>query len=263
MTQTLAADCANCFALCCTALAFQRSSDFAFDKAAGQPCRNLLADFGCGIHAQLRDRGMKGCTVYDCFGAGQKVSQQLFNGVSWREAPETSREMFAVFPVVRQLHELLWYLREAAALPAAAAVANEIAALTAQTEAMTLDPGILSLDVAAHHDRVAALLLEASELARSRHPQARNLRGADLLGADLHLADLTGANLRGALLIAADLRGATFTDADLVGADLRDARLHGADLSRAMFLTQPQVGAAHGDSATLLPEALTHPPHWI
>jgi hypothetical protein len=88
MTE-LKADCANCFGLCCVALQFTASSDFAFDKAAAEPCRNLLADFGCSIHPQLRQRGMKGCTVYECFGAGQRVAQQTYAGQSWRDARPT------------------------------------------------------------------------------------------------------------------------------------------------------------------------------
>ena len=55
-----------------------------------------------------------------------------------------------------------------------------------------------------------------------------NLRGADLVGADLGEADLRGADLVGANLREADLRGA-----NLVGANLREADLVGADLGRA------------------------------
>ena len=58
--------------------------------------------------------------VFDCFGAGQHVTQGTFGGHSWRESPELAAAMFAVLPVMRQLHEILWYLAEAAALPAAA-----------------------------------------------------------------------------------------------------------------------------------------------
>ena len=103
----LRADCGRCFGLCCVAPAFAASADFAIDKAAGQPCPNLRPDFGCGIHDELRPRGFRGCTVYDCFGAGQQVAQVTFGGRDWRGAPHTAGEMFAVFAVMRQLHELL------------------------------------------------------------------------------------------------------------------------------------------------------------
>jgi hypothetical protein len=106
----LKADCARCAGLCCVALPFAKSADFAIDKDAGEPCRNLLADFRCGIHAGLRRHGFAGCTVFDCFGAGQKVSQQTFAGRDWRRDPDLARRMFEVFPVMRRLHELLWYL---------------------------------------------------------------------------------------------------------------------------------------------------------
>ncbi len=73
----LQADCENCFGLCCVALPFAASADFAIDKDAGKPCENLQSDFRCGIHNSLRQRGFRGCTVYDCFGAGQKVPNYL------------------------------------------------------------------------------------------------------------------------------------------------------------------------------------------
>lgn len=41
--RRLEADCSQCFGLCCVALPFARSADFPVDKAAGEPCRNLLA----------------------------------------------------------------------------------------------------------------------------------------------------------------------------------------------------------------------------
>ncbi len=114
--RSLRPDCTNCFALCCTALAFSRSADFAVDKPAGTPCRNLASDFSCTIHEALLPRGFRGCTVFDCFGAGQHVSQELFGGISWAADPESGKDMFAAFNTTRQLHEMLWYLTEAQGL---------------------------------------------------------------------------------------------------------------------------------------------------
>jgi hypothetical protein len=71
--STLRADCERCFGLCCVALPFADSVDFAIHKNAGQPCPNLRSDFRCGVHTRLRPLGFRGCTVYDCYGAGQKV----------------------------------------------------------------------------------------------------------------------------------------------------------------------------------------------
>ncbi|MEU9154566.1 pentapeptide repeat-containing protein [Streptomyces sp. NPDC048417] len=262
----LRGDCTRCFGLCCVALPFTASADFAVSKPAGKPCRNLGGDHRCGIHTELRQRGFTGCTVYDCFGAGQRVSQDTFGGQDWRTGTaEHARRMFDTFPVVRQLHELLWYLTEALGLPAARPVHGELRQLLVDTEELTLGtPEELgALDVAAHRQRVNVLLLRTSELARAGvRGRAKDRRGADLMGARLRGADLRGASLRGAYLIAADLTGADLRDTDLIGADLRDADLTGADLTGAFFLTQPQLDAARGSAGTRLPASVTRPVHW-
>ncbi|MEU9479002.1 pentapeptide repeat-containing protein [Streptomyces sp. NPDC048191] len=271
----LRGDCANCFGLCCVALPFAASADFALDKSAGKPCPNLQGDHRCGIHADLRKKGFTGCTVYDCFGAGQKVSQLTFGGQDWRTgSKQHARRMFDVFPVVRQLHELLWYLTEALGLPAARSVRPELRQALEETERLTRrsPEELAALDVAVHRQQVNVLLLRTSELVRAGAGGAKggkkgkgrgkDRRGADLVGARLRGADLRAASLRGACLIAADLTGADLRDADMIGADLRDADLTDADLTGAFFLTQPQLNAARGSTGTRLPESVTRPAHW-
>lgn len=258
-------DCANCFGLCCVALPFAASADFAVDKEAGRPCGNLGRDFRCGIHARLRQEGFTGCTVFDCFGAGQKISQLTFGGSDWRESAATARRMFDAFPVMRQLHELLWYLAEALTLTPARPVHGPLRRALDDIDRHTRGSAesLAALDVAALRQEVNGLLLRASELVRTEVPGRRlNHRGADLIGVKLRGANLRGANLRGANLIAADLTGADLRTADLIGADLRDADLSGADLTGAIFLTQSQLTAARGDTATRPPRALTRPAHW-
>jgi uncharacterized protein YjbI with pentapeptide repeats len=265
-SSNLTADCANCFALCCVGLAFTASQDFAIDKPAGTPCRNLAADDRCSIHTGLRGRGFKGCTVYDCFGAGQRLSQETFGGVSWRAAPQTAPQMFAALPVMRQLHEMLWYLAEAETLASASALRTELGWSAQETERLSQLPidELLALDVAAHRSGVSELLSEVSALVRAGAggDRKKDRRGADLIGARLRGADLRGADLRGAYLIGADLSGADLRRADLIGADLRDAKLAAADLTGAIFVTQAQLNAAIGDQSTKIPEGLTRPSHW-
>ncbi|MFK0289350.1 pentapeptide repeat-containing protein [Streptomyces sp. NPDC090442] len=261
----LLSDCGSCFGLCCVALPFARSADFALDKEAGRPCPNLATDFRCGIHRDLRQRGFSGCTVFECFGAGQKVSQVTFEGRDWRSAPEAARPMFDAFAVMRQLHELLWYLTEAVALPAAHPVREELRSALEKTERLTLGTAeeLAAVDVAGHRGEVNVLLLRVSEAVRAKVPgRKKERRGADLMGARLKGADLRGANLRGAYLIAADLRDADLRSADMIGADLRDADLRGADLTDGLFLTQAQMNAARGDARTRLPRGLHRPAHW-
>jgi uncharacterized protein YjbI with pentapeptide repeats len=263
--DVLRADCGRCFGLCCVAPAFSASADFAIDKPAGHPCPHLQPDFRCRIHNDLRVQGFRGCAVYDCFGAGQQVSQVTFGGRDWRRDPRAATQMYEVFPVMRQLHELLWYLAAALALRAARAVHGELRHAFTATQAMTSRPAdvLLQLDSGRHRAQVNALLLRASELARAQVPgQKLDYQGADLIGARLAGADLKGASLRGARLIGADLRRADLTLADLTGADLRGADLRGADLTQGLFVTQAQLDAAEGDTRTRLPPSLTRPAHW-
>jgi uncharacterized protein YjbI with pentapeptide repeats len=245
----LEADCARCAALCCVAPAFQRSSDFAIDKPAGRPCLNLADDFRCRIHQDLPARGFPGCVVFDCFGAGQRVTQDTFEGQDWRSTPAIAPAMFATLPVMRQLHELLWYLTEALRLAPAARVHDKLRAALTETERLAegTPAELAALDVDAHRRRVNPLLTRASELARAGAGPRPDHRGANLIGHRLRGRDLRGANFRGALLIGADLRDSNLQKADFTGADLRGADLRNADLRETLFLTASQLRSARRD----------------
>jgi uncharacterized protein YjbI with pentapeptide repeats len=257
--------------LCCAALPFSVSVDFAMDKAAGQPCHNLQSDFRCGVHTDLKTLGFRGCTVYDCFGAGQKLSQVTYTGEDWRKNPKTTKQMFEVFPTMWHLHELLWYLNESLNLEVTHTIHVELQAALDETEQFTLlsPDSLLKVNVGAHRAKINLLLLQVSDLVRTEarrklKKSSRTFsRGADLVGANLKGADLRGANLRGAYLIAADLRDADLRGADLIGADFRDTDLRGADLTESIFLTQAQMNAAIGDEFTKLPPALSRPEQWV
>ena len=254
--------------LCCVAPAFARSADFAIDKPAGTPCTNLQADFRCAIHADLRDRGFAGCTVFDCLGAGQRVTA-AFAGRDWR-TPEVAAPMFAAFGIARQVHELLWYLDEAR-------VRTPDPELDAEWQRL-VDADLAASDVDAARERVGELLRAASERLRADDREAegapraqgttavptrrgetphspprkgrlavtgtetRRRRNGDSPsrkgrlaggGGDFSRADLVGVRWPDADLRRASLRGALLLGADLRGADLRLADLLGADLRGA------------------------------
>ncbi|SPF80751.1 hypothetical protein [Pseudoprimorskyibacter insulae] len=99
-------DCANCAALCCIGLAIDKGTRFAIDKPAGVPCPNLDGHL-CRIHADLDARGFGGCTAYDCQGAGQRVTQELFDGADWQDDPRLIAPMMDAFRDLRTLHQML------------------------------------------------------------------------------------------------------------------------------------------------------------
>jgi uncharacterized protein YjbI with pentapeptide repeats len=268
--KNLRADCEKCFGLCCVALPYAMSADFAFNKEGGTPCQNLNTEYRCNIHDKLRKSGFPGCTVYECFGAGQKVSQSTFNGISWRENPEVADEMFRVFPIIQQLHEMLLYLQEALTREETEDIKKELLDMFDETEKLTyLSPKqLLELDVPSHRSIVNELLLRTSALVRGgvqsklKNGKGKH-KGKSFFGAKLMGANFRGADLRGAFFIAADLRNADLRNADLIGADLRDTDLSGADLTGSIFLTQAQINSAKGDLKTKLPGTLSTPLHWI
>jgi hypothetical protein len=165
---SLRPDCARCAALCCVALAFDHSTLFGFDKAAGEPCANLSACGRCTIHADLPARGFGGCVAYDCLGAGPAVTQGLFDGRTWQDDPALLPPMMAAFAALRPAHDLLALLGQAQAMALPAAHMEGLEAARA-----ALDPpgGWTPADVA--EGRVADAVEAARAALRALGPVVR------------------------------------------------------------------------------------------
>jgi hypothetical protein len=108
LPSALRADCSRCAGLCCVVHAFYSVQGFAFDKPAHSACRYLTLENRCAIHTRLASRGFPGCVAFDCYGAGQRVTQELFNGMSWRTSDETAvRNLFSAYTSFLALHRLM------------------------------------------------------------------------------------------------------------------------------------------------------------
>ena len=259
-TPELRADCSRCFALCCVAPSFARSADFGFDKAAGEPCRNLADDFRCSVHDRLRDLGLPGCTIYDCFGAGQQLSQVTFAGRDWRTHPRTAPQMFARSPAMRQCTRCSGtsprrrpLAPSLAARPAAARTTRRwrLTALGARRPG-----GAGRRRATARGRRPAAPGQRAGPRRRPGTAGAPTWPGP---GSAVRTCAARPAG-RPARRRRPPRRRPVAGRPDRgrpAGADLG-----GADLSSALFLTQLQVNAARGDAATRIPESLARRAHW-
>lgn len=270
--DTLRSNCETCFGFCCAALFFTASDGFPINKEAGKPCPHLVEQFKCDIHSKLQEKGLKGCMAYECFGAGQRVAQATYSGISWRENPELKNEMFDSFLMVHKLHEMRWYLSCAELTCQDEELLQRIRYLNSEINALA-DGTPAQLKVIAVdglRERVNPLLAANSEAVRSHYKKRSvktNLKQPaegrkDYFGADLRKFDMKGADLRGALLIAANLSGVDLSGADLIAADIRDANLCGANLSHCLNLTQIQINGAKGNAATQLPIYLDRPRQW-
>ncbi len=85
------------------ALHFDAGEDFARDKPALHPCPNLDG-FRCTIHDRLDVAGYSGCARYDCLGAGQRVTTDLFPGADWHRDPALRAPMAEAFATLRRVH---------------------------------------------------------------------------------------------------------------------------------------------------------------
>ena len=90
-------DCSNCCGLCCVAPAQLSTQAFAFDKPLDTPCRHLDEQHRCRIHDARPAHGYAGCETFECYGAGQWITQHLFNGAAWTDSEELAAEMFAAY----------------------------------------------------------------------------------------------------------------------------------------------------------------------
>lgn len=271
--KNLRGECKDCFGLCCTALYFSKTDGFPQNKDAGKPCINLENNFKCKVHNNLIKKGLKGCTSYDCFGAGQRIAQITYKGTDWRSNPEKSQEMFDAFLVMVQVHEMLWYLAEALRIKPGKGIEEKISEMIQITEEITKmeAKSLISKDLLPHQKKVNELLLETSKVIRSRFNKSgksslknkKRIGGRlNFMGQDLRKVNLKGEDLSGAFLIAADMKNCDLSGADLIGADLRDADICGADMSKSLYLTQIQINGTKGDSFTRIPDTLMRPEHW-
>lgn len=264
--ESLHADCAGCAALCCVALSYKASGEFAMDKSAGVACRNLGSGYSCRIHGDLRSAGFGGCAAFDCFGAGQHVVGHTCAGVRWEDGGAGAASMFAVFDVMRRLKQMLWHLADAAGVAVPGPLGEEVDETRHGVQALVWESAttLESFNVLALQDRVLNLLAVVSAASRAKLQDGSGLllAAGDLRNAELTNVNLRGADLRQARLSMAVLAGADLTGADLFGADLRDADVRGAQLAGSLYLTQMQAEVAKGDEATTLPGAIQRPTHW-
>jgi hypothetical protein len=170
----LVPDCQRCAGVCCTATSFEASDDFAIDKPAGISCPYLGRDCRCAIHSELLERGFRGCAIYDCHGAGQRVTR------AFAAAPDTSaRDTSArdeAFLVLRIVHELLWLLTEAIALcpPSDPDLATQLSRQIAHLDA--LDPrAVADLDLRPERAAAQSLLRRVGAALGGRPRRPRSL----------------------------------------------------------------------------------------
>ena len=165
MATELRADCARCCGLCCVGPAFDAAQGFGYNKPAHTPCINLGTGFRCTIHGERLRHGFPSCQAFDCYGAGQRVTQHLFAGKSWWTSPEIATRMFDAYRTYRSLHELLALL-DLAIRRTATHAAPELRALYRHIDNLC-ETGATTIDTTTLRQQVVTRL---RQLARSALP---------------------------------------------------------------------------------------------
>jgi hypothetical protein len=173
MTLELYADCSRCEAICCVALAFDASAEFAVDKAAGEHCRHLTATNRCRIHSRLPDRGFSGCAKYDCYGAGQRATA-LVRQATFDDPSVRTRTLAETFARLVALGELLLLLREAGRLELGTERETERTRLQSELESLDTLERIACVDVERYERTVHQFLRGMESIARE-HVRLRRM----------------------------------------------------------------------------------------
>jgi hypothetical protein len=141
---TFRADCSKCCGLCCVVPDLLAVQGFGVDKPAETPCVHLNVHQRCSIHATRPIHGYPACAGFDCFGAGQWITQNLFGGAQWTDSPDLASKMFAAyrhwaprFAAAALLEAALPYVRE----DARCSLAGMMAELTSGETAAHLKVG--------------------------------------------------------------------------------------------------------------------------
>ncbi|MEP7312262.1 MAG: hypothetical protein ABI859_06745 [Pseudomonadota bacterium] len=142
-------DCSQCCGLCCVVPAYFSFQGFGADKPAHTPCPKLDHVDRCAIHPMRDAEGYTACARFDCYGAGQWITQTLHPGASWRDSPAMAERLFRAYRTCLPLFELAAMLDAAIPLakcelqPALRAKRDALVAFCS-SEALLQDPSAVA-----------------------------------------------------------------------------------------------------------------------
>jgi hypothetical protein len=207
---------------------------------------------------------MKGCIGYDCFGAGQHVTQYIYKGEAWQTSQGQSKEIFDAFVMVFQLYQIRYFLEESKIIIPAKELWSDIQNLINKNEALcnSTPQSILEVDIRSYRSKVNIILRQVCNCVIKCFKDSDNKKLTEFLGRNFKKRDMSGLDLSMKLLIATNFDSCIFDGTIFLGADTRDTNFSNADLREAAFLTQGQINSAKGNRNTKLPKHLDYPITW-
>ena len=163
-SMALTSDCSQCTALCCITMGFFAEQGFGFNKPANTPCPHLSTDFKCTIHAERAAAGFGGCIMYDCHGAGQRVTRAFHLKLALSRPQRETNKVVELFRRVQTMHEMMALLHTAISHLRDEKLVNDFTATFTHVDAQCaslLDGG--DIDEVAIHQRVSEMLASLKE----------------------------------------------------------------------------------------------------
>lgn len=245
---SLKIECSECLGICCTALCFSKVDGFYEDKQVGQSCSNLDYQHRCKIYQELLLKNSKGCKVYDCFGAGQRVTKMYLDS-------PVDQEVCQVYLAMYRLYQMLWYLLQAKSygqkqVEESLQMIQKIIALSAK-ELLQVDIDTIIVDTKKVLKKATDALTISDVTKKQTYFQK-----------DLSFKNLDHKDFSMAIMIACNLEGSSLEKTNFLATDLRDTNIKNTDMSNCLFLTQGQINSAIGNQNTRLPTYLTRPETW-
>ncbi|RXI51856.1 hypothetical protein DP131_13935 [Clostridium tetani] len=207
---------------------------------------------------------MKGCIGYDCFGAGQYVTQNIYKGETWRTSQKQAKEIFDIFVIIFQLYQIRYFLEESKIVIPAKELWSDIQDLINENEDLcnSTRQSILDIDIESYRSKVNIILKQICDYIMRCSKRSDNKGVREFLGRNFKKRDMSGLDLSMKLLIATNFDGCIFDGTVFLGADTRDTNFSNADLREAVFLTQGQINSSKGNRNTKLPKHLDYPVTW-
>lgn len=180
--------CENCRGLCCVILYFTKMDGFPENKEAKVACHHLQENYHCRIYPSLASHGLKGCMAYDCFGAGQVVSQLVESKKNWKTLLSDKSELIlSAYVAVMKIHQTLWYCSQCLTLRIPVAEKETAHRLIQQGKALISQFGLTltNLQDQSFCDVANPYLKHISELILSSYPKTAMTNSRNYMGKNM------------------------------------------------------------------------------
>ncbi len=165
----LSADCQHCFGLCCVALPYAKSADFAFDKDGARLAATYNQTINVLYIKTSEKKGFEAVLLMNALAPARRYLKLLMRERIGKTTPKQQARCLT-FSYYAAMHEMLWYIHEALSIETAKPIHRELRACFDKIDKLTRlsKENLLTLQVNEYRAEVNEWLLKTSELVRAQ-----------------------------------------------------------------------------------------------